>query len=132
MIFAIETEFEEKNLIVGRKSAVSAVSQDRQCSAVEEKEYRISEQKSDSFYNSKVTPTNQWRETAAAGAAAYLELRPVLEVVMSGQAGVELHPVARDPGDLARLAAPQLGVAQQGRPLIDIMPSALQSASAWK
>ena len=60
---------------------------------------------------------------------AYLELRPVLEVVVSGQAGVELHPVARDPGDLA---SPQLGVTQQGRPLIDVMPSALQSASAWK
>ena len=50
---------------------------------------------------------------------------------MPGEAGVELHPVARDPGDLD-LAAPQLGVAQQGRPLIDIMPPALQSASAWK
>ena len=68
---------------------------------MEGKENRISKQKSDSFYNSKVTPTNQWRETAAA----YLELRPVLEVVVSGQAGVELHPVARDPGDLA---SPQL------------------------
>ena len=130
MIFAIETEFEEKNLIVGRKSAVSAASQDRQCRAVEEKEYRISEQKSDSFYNSKVTPTNQWRETAAA--AAYLELGPVLEVVVSGQAGVELHPVARDPGGDLAGAAPELGVTQQGGALIDIMPSALQSASAWK
>ena len=48
---------------------------------------------------------------------------------MPGQAGVELHPVARDPGDLA---SPQLGVTQQGRPLIDIMPSALQSSSTWK
>ena len=132
MIFAIETEFEEKNLIVGRKSAASAVSQDRQGSAVEEKEYRISEQKSDSFYNSKVTPTNQWRETAAGAAAAYLELGPVLEVVVSGQAGVELHPVARDPGGDLAGAAPELGVAQQGGALIDIMPSALQSASAWK
>ena len=95
------------------------------------KENRISEQKSDSFYNSKVTPTNQWRETAA-GAAAYLELRPVLEVVVSGQAGVELHPVARDPGGDLAGATSELGVTQEGGALIDIMPSALQSASAWK
>ena len=73
------------------------------------------------FLNSKERPTNRHQ------AAAYLELRPVLEVVVPRQAGVELHPVARDPGDL--LAAPELGVTQQGCPLIDIMPSPLQSAS---
>ena len=69
---------------------------------------------------------------AAAAAAAYLELRPVLEVVVPGQAGVELHPVARDPGGDLAGAGPELGVTQQGGALIDIMPSALQSASAWK
>ena len=97
--------------------------QPEQGSAVKEKEYIISGQKS-YFLNSKERPTNRHQ------AAAYLELRPVLEVVVPRQAGVELHPVARDPGDL--LAAPELGVTQQGCPLIDIMPSPLQSASAWK
>lgn len=66
-------------------------------SAVDEKEYIIPEQKC-SFFKSKVTPTNQ------GVGAAYLELCSVLEVV-PGEAGVELHPVARDPGDLA---SPQL------------------------
>ena len=51
---------------------------------------------------------------------------------MPGEAGVELHPVARDPGGDLAGPAPELGVTQQGGALIDIMPSALQSASAWK
>ena len=62
--------------------------------------------------------------------AAYLELPVGGEVRAPVEAGVELHPVARDPGDL--LAAPELWVTQQSCPLIDIMPSPLQSASTWK
>ena len=95
----------------------------RRGSAVDVKEYVISEQKSSFFQFQRKA------DQPGPGCCAYLELGPVLEVVVSGQAGVELHPVARDPGDLA---SPQLGVTQQGRPLIDIMPSALQSASTWK
>ena len=76
--------------------------------------------------NSKERPTNRHQ------AAAYLELRPVLEVVVPRQAGVELHPVARNPGGDLAGATSELGVAQEGGALIDIMPSALQSASAWK
>ena len=57
----------------------------------------------------------------------HLELWSVLQVVVTGEAGVELDPVARDPGELL---APQLGVAQQCGPLIDVVPSAFQ-ATAW-
>ena len=69
-----------------------------QCSAVdgEDKENIISEQKCPFFELQRNAD-----QPGAAGWCAHLELCSVLEVVVPGEAGVELHPVARDPGDLA-------------------------------
>ena len=118
----------QRNGVLGEKfncwrKICSECSQERQCSGWK----RIHNFRAKIFFFS--IPKKRRPTRAGLGCCAYLELGPVLEVVVPGQAGVELHPVARDPGDLA---GPELGVTQQGRPLIDIMPSALQSSTTWK
>ena len=63
----------------------------------------------------KTMRSNEWE------VVQYLQVLPV-----PGEPGVELYPVGGDP---AELVAPELGVAQQRSPFIDIMPTALQTTT---